>query len=291
MAGINRDYERVERAIRFIFENQGNQPGLEEVAAAVHLSPAHFQRLFQRWAGVSPKQFLQCLTVQRAKEVLDSNKSVLEVADSVGLSGAGRLHDHFVTLEGMSPGEFRSGGVGIDFTYDIGDSPFGEFLVVTGPRGAICHLVFLDDTGIDGALAPLRERWPQASLLRSAGASDEVAGLLAGRDAGRHILLTPVASNFKLNVWRALLQIPEGQLVSYQQLAMLAGNASATRAVASAVAANPIAWLIPCHRVIRSTGVIGQYRWGSERKQALIGWEGAKALSAEIKALSGDRSP
>lgn len=274
---MNRDYQRIEKAIHYLCEHKQHQPGLDELAAQVHLSPAHFQRLFQRWAGVSPKQFLQFLTVEHAKLLLAGSDSVMAAAQTVGLSGSGRLHDHFLVLEGLSPGQYRSGGEGMTLSYGVGDSPFGEFLLVNVASGAICHLVFLPDDGLAAALMHLQAQWPRANWRRDDTVTLALGDLLAGTASGRTLRLQPLTTNFKLKVWQALLQVPSGRLVSYQQLAQMAGQPAATRAVASAVAANPIAGLIPCHRVIRASGVIGQYRWGRDRKQAMIAWEQAKA--------------
>jgi AraC family transcriptional regulator of adaptative response/methylated-DNA-[protein]-cysteine methyltransferase len=270
---MDRDYARVAAAIRFINQHYRQQPGLEEVAAHMHLSPGHAQRVFSRWAGITPKQFLQFLTVQHAKTLLAGNASLLASSHQLGLSGSGRLHDHFITLEAMTPQQSRTGGRDLALDYSLGETPFGQALVVATARGGICHLAFVDSSPA-AALLEAQRRWPAATWKEQPNVTSELLSSLFAPDAGGYpITLQLNASNFRLQVWQALLRIPEGGLVSYQQLAQLAGKPAAVRAVASAVAANPVAWLIPCHRVIRASGECGQYRWGSERKQAMLAWE------------------
>lgn len=267
---MSRDYQRVAAAIHYINEHAREQPSLSQLAQHMHLSPCHAQRLFSRWAGISPKQFLQFLTVQQAKRALARSDTLLACAHGAGLSGGGRLHDHFVTLEAMSPQEYRSGGEGLQLRYDLADTPFGQALVVKTPRGGICHLSFMDQVPAD-VLHQARQQWPGASWLQESSlARDLLEPLFSSAAMPRPITLSVVATNFRLQVWRALLSVPEGELVSYQQLAHLAGHGSGVRAVASAVAANPVAWLIPCHRVIRASGEFGNYRWSRPRKQAML---------------------
>jgi AraC family transcriptional regulator of adaptative response/methylated-DNA-[protein]-cysteine methyltransferase len=270
---MDRDYARVAAAIRYINQHYRQQPGLDEVAAHMHLSPGHAQRVFSRWAGITPKQFLQFLTVEHARSLLADNASLLAASHQLGLSGTGRLHDHFVTLEAMTPQQSRTGGIGLDLSYALGETPFGQALVVVTGRGGICHLGFVDGNP-EAALHGAQQKWPEAGWTEEEGlASKLLQPLFSTANYPGPITLQLSASNFRLQVWQALLRIPEGAVVSYQQLAQLAGKPAAVRAVASAVAANPVGWLIPCHRVIRASGECGQYRWGAERKQAMLARE------------------
>jgi len=267
------DYLRIERAIHFLQAHYRAQPSLAEVAAHVKLSDYHFQRLFRRWAGVSPKRFLQYLTAEDAKRRLRTAANVLDVADGAGLSGGGRLHDVMVTLHAASPGEWKTGGAGLTIHYGFHASPFGECLIATSPRG-VCALRFVAG-GRDAALAELAAEWPGAVLRASARATRHVARALFGdrRDA---IALHVRGSNFQIKVWEALLTVPSGTLISYGTLATRIGAPRAARAVGTAVGQNPVALLIPCHRVIRETGVLGSYRWGAARKSALLAREAAR---------------
>ncbi|MBI1966173.1 MAG: methylated-DNA--[protein]-cysteine S-methyltransferase [Betaproteobacteria bacterium] len=275
-----RDYERIARAIHYLRKHSAAQPDLAAVARHVHLSEHHFQRLFTRWAGVSPKRFLQHLTVERAKARIAAARSTLELAGDVGLSGPGRLHELFVTLEAMSPGEYRSGGAGQRIGYGIADSPFGPCLIAATPRG-ICALRFLDGASRSDAAALLRDEWPNARFqfdaALAAGLGRRIFVSLDSRP-DRPLALLVKGTNFQVQVWRALLNIPFGALSSYGGLARALGRPSAARAVGAAVGANPVAWLIPCHRVIRESGELGGYRWGTERKAAMLGWEAARVV-------------
>lgn len=281
------DYQRVEQAILYLEQNFRRQPRLADVARSVHLSEYHFQRLFRRWAGISPKRFLQFLTVEYAKARLEESRPVLEVAYAAGLSGPGRLHDLLVTTEGLTPGEHRRRGEGVKISYGVHESPFGPALLAATERG-ICSLAFLDaragdgDAGADGALAAvgdLRERWSGAELREA----PEITGPLAkrvfssGEGAATPLALDLRGTNFQLRVWEGLLQLPPGHLVSYGELASHLGAARSARAVAAAVARNPVGWIIPCHRVIRGVGTAGGYRWGTPRKRAMLGWEAARS--------------
>lgn len=270
-----RDYERIARAIGFLRRHASAQPDLAAVARHVHLSEHHFQRLFTRWAGVSPKRFLQHLTVEHAKARLAASRNTLELAGDVGLSGPGRLHELFVTIEAMSPGEYRSGGAGQRIGYGIVDSPFGPCLIASTARG-ICTLRFLD--GEDGA-SDIERDWPQARLELNEKTATALAQRIFGplRSPDRPLALLVKGTNFQVQVWRALLNIPFGTLSTYGGLARTIGRPSAARAVGAAVGANPVAWLVPCHRVIRESGELGGYRWGVERKAAMLGWEAAYA--------------
>ncbi len=270
-----RDYDRIARAIEFLRGHAAEQPDLGAVARHVHLSDHHFQRLFTRWAGVSPKRFLQYLTVEHAKARLLSSRSVLELAGEVGLSGPGRLHDLFVSLEAMSPGEYRAGGAGLAIRYGIHPSPFGPAVIAASARG-VCGLHFLDEGVIAADL--IRHDWPHAELRRDDGG---MAALAAGVFAplalrpGMPLAVLVKGSNFQIKVWRALLDLPLGAVATYRDVARRIGHPGAARAVGSAIGANPIAWLIPCHRVIRDSGQVSRYRWGETRKAAMLAWEAA----------------
>ncbi len=267
-----RQYAVVAQAIRYLRENASQQPTLAELADAVHLSEHHLQRVFAAWAGISPKRFLQYLTKAYALQALREARDVLSVAQASGLSGSSRLHDLMVSCEAMTPGEIKSGGAGLTLGWGQADTPFGTALAGWTPRG-LCYLAFLDG---DAALRhqELCAAWPAAQL----ACDDREAQRLMDQvfpgtpQPGRlHLLLR--GTNFQIKVWEALLRLPPGRRVSYTQLAGLAGVPRAQRAVGSALAANPIAYLIPCHRVIRESGDSGQYRWGGERKAAMLAWE------------------
>lgn len=275
------DYSRVEAAIRYLEDHAQDQPSLGELARHVGLSEFHFQRLFRRWAGITPKDFLQCLTLSHAKVLLAESASLLETSQEVGLSGPGRLHDLFLTLESMTPGDYKRGGRDLTIHWGVHPTPFGEALFAATERG-LCGLSFLEEDGSGTALAELRERWPQATLVqepsRTGPISRTVASHMRGEPATPLALLV-AGSPFQVQVWKAMLAIPEGRVASYQGLARLAGAPGASRAVGTAAAHNPIGYLIPCHRVIRSTGVLGGYHWGGLRKQALLAVEGARRVS------------
>lgn len=271
------DYERIARVIRYLDEAHLEQPDLATLAAHAGLSPFHFHRLFSTWAAITPKDFLQCLTLEGARESLRQGENVLEVALNSGLSGPGRLHDLCVSLEAASPGELKSGGAGWTISAGFAESPFGQCLIGEGPRG-ICHLSFVDEGGEGVELMTLQEAWPGARLRRDdAAAADAVARLFIhapGSAPSEAPLRAFVRGTpFQVRVWRALMHIPPGTLVSYRHLASAIGQCRTARAVGSAVGRNPLAYLIPCHRVIRGTGVLGEYRWGRVRKRALIAWE------------------
>lgn len=270
------DYRRIERAIRFLEENFQRQPSLDEIAESVHLSKYHFQRLFKRWAGVSPSQFMQYLTVNYAKAQLANASTVFDTALDAGLSGAGRLHDLFVSFEAMTPGEYKRQGAGLTIWYGIHPTPFGDCLVGLTERG-ICALRFVSDDAADAAIAELKEEWALAAFVqddeRTAVPLQKIFAVTAPDEPFRLLLK---GTNFQVQVWRALLNIPSGSVVSYADVAKQLGNPAATRAVASAIAKNPVGYLIPCHRVISKTGKMHQYRWGSARKKAIVGWEAAQ---------------
>lgn len=274
-----RQYTRIAQAIDYIKANFKQQPSLKELADAVHLSPYHFQRLFTDWAGVSPKKFVQFLSVEYAKQLLyDKEATVQGSAYETGLSGSSRLHDLFVNIEGMTPGEFRNGGEGLHINYCYAESPFGKLIVASTSKG-ICHMVFIEDEV--KALAGLVSRFPNAEFHQVVDKLQQDALLIFQKDWSNlnQIKLHLNATPFQLRVWQTLLKIPLGNLTSYGEIARDLGKAGAARAVGSAIGSNPVAFLIPCHRVIRASGDSGSYRWGSTKKSAIIGWE-ASQLSA-----------
>jgi len=283
------DYHRVEETIRYLELHAAAQPSLDEVAGHIGLSPWHFQRLFTRWAGVSPKRFLQYITVEAAKKLLEESATILDTALEVGLSGPSRLHDLFISAEAVTPGEYKNSGEGMEIRWGIHPSPFGDCLLATNRRG-ICALEFLggqaeaaqENPAHDRALpalTALRLRWKGAKFIE-----DPLQGAVAMRrfvhgtasQSEEPLRLHLRGTNFQLKVWQALLSIPEGTLVSYGRLADMIGAPGASRAVGTALGQNPVGFLIPCHRVLRSTGAFGGYKWGIERKKALIAYEAAK---------------
>jgi AraC family transcriptional regulator of adaptative response/methylated-DNA-[protein]-cysteine methyltransferase len=273
---MSSDYDRIAAAIRFIELGFPHQPTLGEIAAEVGMSPFHFQRLFQRWAGVSPKRFLQFLTVEHAKTLLNQSMNVLDTTYEVGLSSPARLHDHFISLEAVTPGDYKSRGAGLRIRYGKHESPFGQILLAVTERG-ICWLSFVSGEPHDADLVLLRCFWSGAEFFADDTGTRAVAERIFSRQnngAGALSLLVK-GTNFQVNVWKALLRIPPGNLCSYDQIAGAVGTPSAARAVGQALATNPVGYLIPCHRVIRKVGKPGSYRWGETRKRALIAWEGA----------------
>ena len=274
------DYKRIEKAIQFVEDNFKSQPGLDQIAESVHLSKYHFDRMFKRWAGISPIQFLQFMTLDYTKQKLADSKSLLDTSLGAGLSGPGRLHDLFVTFEAMTPGEFKSQGAGLEISYGFSDSPFGDCLLAITKRG-ICYLGFVIGDNRSEALDQLVEAWPKAVFTESPRPISSMVKSIfrIGQTKNtRPFNLHLKGTNFQINVWKALLRIPEGWVVSYQDIASYIGHPRAFRAVANAIAINPVAYLIPCHRVIAKSGRIYQYRWGSARKKALFGWEAARSV-------------
>ncbi|MFT3849645.1 MAG: methylated-DNA--[protein]-cysteine S-methyltransferase [Propionivibrio sp.] len=269
-------YETVAEAISFIRSRASAQPTLDEIAEHVGLSAFHLQRTFSVWAGISPKRFLQCLTRDHARALLRESRDVLAVAHETGLSGPSRLHDLMIACDAVTPGEVRAWGAGLEITYGFGPTPFGPVLAATTPRG-LCHLQFIDNPA--GVLDTLRDDWPLARLTRDdAALAATIDALFANESVDRPFHLLLRGTNFQIKVWEALLKIPAGKVVSYQTLASMTGNPRAQRAVGTALAHNRIALLIPCHRVLRESGDVGQYRWGSERKSALLAYESAATL-------------
>lgn len=270
------DYERVANVIRFLDRHHTEQPDLHQLASAAGLSPFHFHRLFSAWAGVTPKDFLQCLTLEHVKHLLRNGDNVFDAALNAGLSGPGRLHDLCVTLEAASPGEMKNGGAGMQIEYGFGETPFGQALIAETKRG-ICHLSFVDGHGRNSARNFLTSQWSNAKLNRNDARIAELSAKIFTqvRDGvSRPTLRAFVRGTpFQLRVWRALLRVPSGSLTTYGRLAQAIGQSQAARAVGSAVGANPIAFIIPCHRVIRETGALGNYHWDPIRKRAIVGWE------------------
>jgi len=268
------DYERIKKAIEFIRSNFQQQPDLDAVAKEVYLSPFHFQRLFKDWAGVSPKKFLQYISLQHAKKLLHQH-TVSDTAFETGLSGSGRLHDLFISIEGMTPGEYKNGGKQLQINYSFAETPFGNIIVASTTKG-ICHLAFADDE--KESLKQLKLQFPNAQFRQVVDTIQQNALFIFTQDwkdlskIKLHLKGTP----FQIKVWEALLKIPMGDVLTYSGIANTINNPNASRAVGTAIGDNPVAFLIPCHRVIRSTGEFGQYHWGSIRKTAMIGWEAAK---------------
>ena len=268
------DYERIKKAIEFIRSNFQQQPDLDAVAKEVYLSPFHFQRLFKDWAGVSPKKFLQYISLQYAKKLLHQH-TVSDTAYETGLSGSSRLHDLFISIEGMTPGEYKNGGEQLQINYSFAETPFGNILVASTTKG-ICHLAFADDE--KEALQQLQLQFPNAQFRQVVDTIQQNALFIFTQDwkdlskIKLHLKGTP----FQVKVWEALLKIPMGDVSTYSGIANTINNPNASRAVGTAIGDNPVAFLIPCHRVIRSTGEFGQYHWGNIRKTAMIGWEAAK---------------
>lgn len=275
------NFDRIAKAIEYISTHFKEQPDLDEIAGSVHLSPFHFQRLFTEWAGVSPKKFLQFISIEYAKKLLTKDQSLLDVAYNTGLSGTGRLHDLFITIEGMTPGEYKNKGQNLWIRYRFADSLFGPILVASTSKG-ICYLSFVENeeaalndlfmTYENAHFIPEPDPWHQKALsvFKSDGQMPDSIKL--------HVKGTP----FQIKVWEALLKIPMGDLTTYGNLAKKIDHAGASRAVGSAVGDNPVAFLIPCHRVIQQSGLIGQYRWGHPRKSALIAWEAARLNTQQI---------
>ncbi|MEJ8843700.1 methylated-DNA--[protein]-cysteine S-methyltransferase [Lacibacter sp. H375] len=269
-------YKRIAEAIEYIKANFREQPNLDEVAKKVHLSPFHFQRLFSEWAGTSPKKFLQYTTLEYAKELLKENQATLfDAAYETGLSGTGRLHDLFINIEGMTPAEYKNGGKNLDINYSFAESPFGNIIVASTQKG-ICYMAFADDEHL--AFDALRNHFPNARLRQMVDLIQQNALYIFTQDWTKlnQIKLHLKATDFQLKVWQTLLKVPMGKLTTYGAIADIIENPNASRAVGTAIGSNPVAFLIPCHRVIQSSGVTGGYMWGTTRKTAIIGWEGAK---------------
>ena len=270
------NYNRIAEVIEYIKNNFKEQPNLEELADQVHLSPFHFQRLFSEWTGTSPKKFLQYTSIEHAKKLLTDNRATLvETAFETGLSGTGRLHDLFINIEGMTPAEYKNGGNNLSINYSFAASRFGNLIVASTSKG-ICHMAFNDDETI--ALNDLKLKFPNANFQKKLDLIQQNALLIFQNDWSKlpEVKLHLKGTDFQLKVWETLLKIPMGQLSTYGNIAQQIGNVNASRAVGTAIGSNPVAILIPCHRVIQSTGNIGGYMWGETRKTAIIGWDSAR---------------
>lgn len=277
MKSLNQiNYNRIAKAIDYINHNFKSQPNLNEIADNVHISPAHFQRLFTEWAGTSPKKFLQFISVEHAKKMLKEQQATLfDTTFEMGLSSTSRLHDLFINIEGMTPTEYKHGGKNLNINYSFAESPFGNLIVASTPKG-ICHMAFEEDE--EKASQNLKDKFPNASFQRKLDLMQQNALFIFQNDWSKpgKIKLHLKGTHFQLKVWESLLKIPMGKLTSYGSLAEHIGKPSASRAIGTAIGNNPVAYLIPCHRVIQSTGNFGGYKWGNTRKTAIIGWEGVK---------------
>ncbi len=275
------NFERVTLAINYIKENFKSQPSLEEIAEQIHVSPHHFQRIFTEWAGTSPKKFLQYISVEYAKSLLkEKNTSLFDTAIEAGLSGSGRLHDLFMKIEGMTPGEYKNGGENLTINYNFSESPFGKIIVASTNKG-VCYLAFEKDE--KKAVDSLKDRFPNAQF-KNLSDNFQQNALAIFNDDWQNMQLIKLhlkGTNFQLKVWETLLKIPSGRLATYGKIANQIGKPSASRAVGTAIGANPVAYLIPCHRVIRASGIFGGYHWGTTKKLAIIGWEAAKTNNPE----------
>ena len=276
------NYIRIAEAIEYIRENFKNQPNLDDVAAKVHLSPFHFQRLFTEWAGVSPKKFLQYISVEHAKHMLKEKEATLfDAAYETGLSGTGRLHDLFIKIEGMTPGEFKNGGENLSINYSYAESPFGNIIVASTPKG-ICYMAFSENE--NHSFSDLKSHFPNAQLKQKLDLIQQNALYIFTHDWDKlhQVKLHLKGTDFQLKVWETLLKIPMGDLSTYGKIAERIQKPRASRAVGTAIGSNPVAFLIPCHRVIQSNGNFGGYMWGNTRKTAIIGWEAAQSLSPKL---------
>jgi AraC family transcriptional regulator of adaptative response/methylated-DNA-[protein]-cysteine methyltransferase len=277
----SRDFARIARAIRFIDSRFCEQPRLAEIASHAGLSEFHFNRLFRRWAGVTPKQYLAFVTGNAAKGALLTQPSVLDAAYSVGLSGPGRLHDLIVTLDAMTPGELKLMGRGTVIRYGFTDTPFGRAIVATTSRG-VCHLAFVEAGKEKQAVRELQEQWPDAALEQDDAHSLAVARRIWGGERESEVKVSVAGTNFQLKVWQALIELGGRTKTTYTELANAVGNRSGSRAVGNAVGANPVAWLIPCHNVLRKDGSLGGYHWGEDRKRAMLAWKSLPALAQNM---------
>lgn len=276
------NYQRIAEAIEYIKTNFKTQPNLDKVAEQVHLSPFHFQRLFSEWAGTTPKKFLQYISIEHAKKILtDQQATLFDTAFETGLSGTGRLHDLFVNIEGMTPAEYKNGGKNLFINYSFAESPFGNLIVASTQKG-ICYMAFNDDEA--NALNDLKQKFLNATFHRKLDLIQQNALFIFQNDWSKlqEVKLHLKGTDFQLKVWETLLKIPMGGLSTYGNIAEQIGNARASRAVGTAIGSNPVAFLIPCHRVIQSSGNIGGYMWGNTRKTAIIGWESAKTDTLEM---------
>ena len=288
---LSKDYQRVEQAIKFLEENFDRQPSLAEIAESVNLSEYHFQRLFSRWVGISPKRFLQFLTKEYAKKLIENSNNILDATYDSGLSSPGRLHDLFVNCEAVTPGKYKAKGRGVKITYGVHPSVFGDCLLATTQRG-ICHLEFVSSGKKTDLVNRLQDKWQNASLKFSPKITrplvDRIFDFAADQEpAPLHLYVR--GTNFQIKVWEALLLIPLGNAVAYEDIARHIGMPRAARAVGNAVGQNPISFLIPCHRVIRKMGIFGNYGGGPARKKAILGWEAARQFADTQPGQAGTR--
>jgi AraC family transcriptional regulator, regulatory protein of adaptative response / methylated-DNA-[protein]-cysteine methyltransferase len=289
MDQLSEDYARIAQAIRYLEANAHRQPNLNEVAGQIGLSGYYFQRLFTRWAGISPKRFLQFLTLENAKALLLRSGNLLDTTYATGLSSPGRLHDLFVQTEAVTPGEYKSGGAGVEIVYGFHPTPFGLCLLALTTRG-ICYLAFVD-SGHSPALGQLRRSWPNAQLTEDSIRTVSLVERIFSPNPSNSpapLALHLHGTNFQIKVWEALLRLPPGQVTTYQALAQQVGSAGAARAIGNAVAHNPVAYLIPCHRVLQKSGHFGDYRYGPVRKKAILGWEMAQENLPQIRVNQSD---
>jgi len=268
-------YQLMRRAIDLIDSEAGRDMTLEDISREMHMSPAHFQRIFSRWAGVSPKRYQQWLALDHAKALLADRHTTLETADAVGLSGSGRLHDLFVRWEAMSPGDYAKGGAGLEILWGWFDSPFGPALIMGTDRG-ICGIGFAAETGAEAVMEDMLARWPKARFVEDPTALKPLADEAFPQDGEASARLFLIGAPFQIKVWEALLQIPTGHVTTYSDIARAIGHPKAVRAVGTAVGRNPISWLIPCHRALRKSGGLGGYHWGLPVKRAMLAWEAAE---------------
>jgi AraC family transcriptional regulator of adaptative response/methylated-DNA-[protein]-cysteine methyltransferase len=274
---MNSNYNTISQAIEYLAQNFKNQPELDEVAEIVHLSPFHFQRMFSEWVGISPKRFLQFLTASYLKEKLAESSNLIDAAESAGLSAQSRVYDLFVTLEAVTPHQYKTKGEGLKIEYGFHNTPFGECFIATTEKG-ICGLSFIENISNEECLNQFKYNWKNAAFSTNQEKSKAIIDKIFDpevRDKKLHLIVK--GTNFQVKVWDALIKLPFGSITTYQKIAEYIGSPKAVRAVGSAVGDNSIAYLIPCHRVIRKEGKIGEYRWGSARKKVLLGWESAKA--------------
>jgi AraC family transcriptional regulator of adaptative response/methylated-DNA-[protein]-cysteine methyltransferase len=273
------DYKRIEKAIQFLADNFHSQPNLKEIAVEIHLSEYHLQRLFSRWVGISPKRFLQFLTKEYAKTLLEKSINLLDVTYESGLTSPGRLHDLFVSCEAVTPGQYKARGEGLEIAYGYHDTPFGECLLAKTDRG-ICGLNFVQNNDRRSVFVSLEDRWQNATLIEDPNVTRPfINGIFSPsqrqKSAPLHLVLS--GTNFQIKVWEALIKIPMGAVVSYEDVAAHIGMPRASRAVGNAVGSNPVSFVIPCHRVIRKTAEFGNYGGGVARKLAILGWEAVRS--------------
>lgn len=274
------DYSLVEKAIKYIEVNYMNQPNLEEIAQSLNISKYHFQRIFTRWAGISPSKFLQYITINHAKQLLLESKSILNVTDQLGLSSTSRLYDLFVNFDAITPGEYKKSGEGLEIVYDFHNTHFGGCLIATTDRG-ICSLDFVNSGNKEDVLKELKDKWYKSNFVIDFEKTKEIVDRIfnpnENGNSEEKLKVLLQGTNFQVKVWEALVNVEFGKLVSYKDIALIIGKPTASRAVGSAIGKNPIAYVIPCHRVIRDVGIINNYKWGSTRKKVIIGWESAQS--------------